>query len=256
MPDIIEIKNGIFKSSDGELIMYDQIIARAPGIVFLHGLKSDREGTKSTQLYKYCKENRRSFLGFDMFGHGKSSGNFANSSISRWTDDAIQIITNICQGPQLIVGSSMGGWIMLNIAIRMGTDILGLIGIAAAPDFTENLIWNKLTDKQKAVMLKNGELPMPTAYQEEPYNIGLILLKDGRKHLLLKRKIAFDGPVVLLHGTMDQEVPWDTSIKIAEQLTSTDVKVILVKNGEHNLSKDDDINLIINSIETVYTKIA
>jgi pimeloyl-ACP methyl ester carboxylesterase len=186
-----------------------------------------------------------------MFGHGNSSGDFTNASVSRWTEDALQIITKVCEGPQIIVGSSMGGWIMVNIAQKLEKTIAGLIGVAVAPDFTEDLLWNHFTDKQKSDVLRNGEIAMPSNYQEEPYNIGLQLIEDGRRNLVLKKGVSFNGPVILLHGTLDQEVPWQTSVRLAEKITSSDVKVVLVKNGEHNLSRPSDISLIINSIETV-----
>lgn len=248
-------QKNILTRSDGATIAYDQIAGDGPGVVFLHGLKSDRRGTKASHLYSYCQSCGRPFLTLDMFGHGDSSGNFVDGSISRWTEDAVTAIDALTSGPQIIVGSSMGGWVMLSTALARPDRVAGLIGIAAAPDFTESLIWDVLTEEERAAFIESGRLTMPTAYQEEPYEIGYRLIEDGRKNLLLSTAIPLSGPVHLLHGFADEDVPWAVSVTTAEQLESEDVSVTLIKDGAHNLSRPSDLDLLTQSLETMFKKV-
>lgn len=248
-------QKNILTRSDGATIAYDQISGAGPGVVFLHGLKSDRSGTKAAHLMAYCAASRRPFITFDMFGHGDSSGAFVDGSITRWTEDALAVIDALTEGPQILIGSSMGGWVMLNTALARPDRIKGMIGIAAAPDFTETLIWDSLSEDQRQAVVTTGRLEMPSEYQEEPYDIGLRLIEDGRSNLLLNNSISFSGPVRLLHGLMDEDVPWQVSVTITERLTSEDVTVTLVKDGAHNLSRPDDLELLTETLESVLTKV-
>ena len=248
-------QKNILTRSDGATIAYDQIEGVGPGLVFLHGLKSDRRGTKAAHLLQYCTQTGRPFVTFDMFGHGDSSGDFIDGSISRWTDDALDVIDTLTEGPQVLIGSSMGGWVMLQTALARADRIKGLIGIAAAPDFTETLIWDALSAEQRDVFNTDGRLKMPSDYQEDPYDIGLTLIEDGRANLLLNAPIPFAGPVRLLHGLVDDDVPWQVSVTTAECLTSEDVTVTLVKDGKHNLSRPDDLDLLTETLDTVIAKV-
>lgn len=248
-------QKNILTRSDGATIAYDQIEGVGPGVVFLHGLKSDRGGTKAAHLLQYCTQTGRPFVTFDMFGHGDSSGDFIDGSISRWTDDALDVIDTLTEGPQVLIGSSMGGWVMLQTALARADRIKGLIGIAAAPDFTETLIWDALSAEQRDAFNTDGRLKMPSDYQEDPYDIGLTLIEDGRANLLLNAPIPFAGPVRLLHGLVDDDVPWQVSVTTAECLTSEDVTVTLVKDGKHNLSRPDDLDLLTETLDTVIAKV-
>ena len=248
-------QKNILTRSDGATIAYDRIAGDGPGVVFLHGLKSDRGGTKAAHLLNYCTATGRPFVTFDMYGHGESSGDFVDGSISRWTDDALAVIDTLTDGPQVLIGSSMGGWVMLKTALARPDRIKGLIGIAAAPDFTETLIWNTLSKEQQDAVVATGHLTMPSEYQEEPYDIGLTLIEDGRSNLLLHKPIPFTGPARLLHGLVDEDVPWQVSVKTAKCLTSDNVAVSLVKDGKHNLSRPNDLDLLTETLETVLAKV-
>ncbi|MDG2242088.1 MAG: alpha/beta hydrolase [Rhodospirillaceae bacterium] len=249
-------QKNILTRSDGATIAYDRIKGDGPGVVFLHGLKSDRGGTKAAHLFQYCAKVGRPFVTFDMFGHGESAGNFIDGSISRWTDDTLDVIDTLTEGPQVLIGSSMGGWVMLQAALARAECIKGLIGIAAAPDFTETLIWEALSPAQRDAFQAEGRLRMPSDYQEDPYDIGLTLIENGRSNLLLNAPIPFAGPVRLLHGLVDEDVPWQVSVKTAECLTSEDVNVTLVKEGKHNLSRPNDLDLLTKTLDAVITKIS
>ncbi len=249
------IQAGSLSRSDGATIAFDQISGEGPGVIFLHGLKSDRGGTKAAHLMQHCQNRNTPFVTFDMFGHGESSGDFVQGSISHWTGDALAILDELTTGPQILVGSSMGGWVMLNTAVARADRVAGLIGIAAAPDFTEDLMWASLTERQRADFLETGLLALPTSYENEPYDIGIKLVEDGRRTLLLDAPIAFAGPVRLLHGLEDHDVPWQTSIKTAEQLTSDDVTLTLVKDGLHNLSRPQDLDLLTSTLDGLLAQI-
>lgn len=248
-------QKSILPRSDGATIAYDQIEGIGPGIVFLHGLKSDRRGTKASHLFDYCKASGRSFLTLDMYGHGDSSGDFIDGSITRWTEDAVAAIDDLTTGPQILVGSSMGGWVMLKAALTRPDRIAGLIGIAAAPDFTETLIWNSLSEDERAEVENTGRLTMPTSYEEDPYDIGFTLIEDGRANLLLANPIPFTGPAHFLHGLADEDVPWTVSVQIAECLESTDAHATLVKDGAHNLSRPNDLDLLTRSLRVILEKV-
>ncbi|MEQ9445059.1 MAG: alpha/beta hydrolase [Rhodospirillaceae bacterium] len=249
------IQSASLTRSDGATIAFDQIHGEGPGVIFLHGLKSDRGGTKAAHLMRYCQSKNIPYLTFDMFGHGESSGDFVQGSITRWTEDALAILDELTTGPQILVGSSMGGWVMLKTALARTNRVAGLIGIAAAPDFTEDLMWVSLTQDQREAFLETGRLSLPTSYEDEPYDIGIKLIEDGRCALLLKAPIAFTGPVRLLHGLEDSDVPWQTAVKISEQLTSNDVTLTLVKDGLHNLSRPQDLDLLTSTLDGLVAKV-
>ncbi|MFQ5764075.1 MAG: alpha/beta hydrolase, partial [Rhodospirillales bacterium] len=166
---------------------------------------------------------------------------FEDGTIGRWADDAVFVLDELTEGPQVLVGSSMGGWIMLLAALARPERIAGLIGTAAAPDFTEDMIPAQLSPEQRAALEKDGFTEIPNCYDDEPYRIAKTLIDEGRDHLLLRREIPLDCPIRLIHGTEDEDVPWRTSQKIAEMLRSTDVEVTFVKNGDHRLSEPRDL---------------
>ena len=227
----------------GHALAYARTPGAAPGVVFLGGFMSDMAGTKATFLEAHCRARGQAFLRFDYAGHGASEGTFNDGTIGRWADDAIAVLDALTEGPQVLVGSSMGGWIMLEVALARPQRIAALLGIAAAPDFTEELIWNTLTDAQKATLEHDGFLSAPSQYGGA-YRYTKALIADGRERLRLRGKIPIHSPVRLLHGQQDPDVPWHTSMRLSEQLTATDVQVTLLKDGDHRLSRPQDLSLL------------
>lgn len=231
----------ILSRNDGATLAYRRVSGGAPGIVFLAGLRSDMTGTKAGYLHAYCRRRGHGYVRFDYFAHGASSGNFAEGTVGRWAADAIAVIDQLTEGPQILVGSSLGGWIMLLAARARPERIYGLVGIAAAPDATENLLWPRLNPAQREEILTSGKVSLPSDYDPGGYTYYLAMIEEGKRHLVMRAPIVFDGPVRLLHGMHDASVPWQTSLRVAEQLTSRDVAVTLVKNGDHRLSGEADL---------------
>ena len=225
----------------GATIAYRRLDGKTPGVMFLGGLMSDMQGTKALELENYCRAAGRAFIRFDYQGHGESSGNFADGTIGSWAEDALAVFDECTEGSQILVGSSMGGWTMLLTALARPSRVAGMIGVAAAPDFTEDLMWNRFDDVIRGTLERDGVYYEPSEYGDEPYTITKALIEDGRKHLLLRRPIALHCPVRLLHGMRDVSVPWMTSSRIAEKLMAEDVRIFLVKDGDHRLSRDRDI---------------
>ena len=223
--------------------------AKRPGIVFLGGFKSDMTGTKASTLDEFCHARGLGFLRFDYSGHGASSGDFRDGTISRWFADALAAFDRLTEGPQILVGSSMGGWIMLLLARARTARIAGLVGLAPAPDFTEELIWRTLSEDDRAKMLREGKLEQPSEYSSDPYVITQALIEDGRSNLLLGRPIAIDVPVRLLHGLNDRDVPHTISLRIQERLTAQDVVVQLIKDGDHRLSRPQDLERLCAAVD-------
>jgi pimeloyl-ACP methyl ester carboxylesterase len=225
--------------------------AKVPGIVFLSGFKSDMTGAKASALDDFCHVRGFGFLRFDYSGHGASSGDFLDGTISRWFADALAAFDRLTEGPQILVGSSMGGWIMLLLALARPARIAGLIGLAPAPDFTEQLIWGNLTQNDRARLLKDGKLELPSDYSSDPTVITRALIEDGRKHLLLDSPIAIEAPVRLLHGLNDRDVPHHFSLRLQEQLSSQDVVVQLIKDGDHRLSRPQDLQRLCDTVDAL-----
>jgi pimeloyl-ACP methyl ester carboxylesterase len=198
-------------------------------------------GTKASFLEGYCRSREHAFVRFDYFGHGGSSGEVALGTIGRWADDAVAVLDALTEGPQIIVGSSMGGWVMLLAALARPERVQALVGIAAAPDFTEDLVWPRLDARQQRECRETGSVTLPSKYDPSGYTYALGLFEDGRRHLVMRDEIPLLCPVRLLHGMFDDGVPWRTSLCLAEHLASRDVVVILVKEGDHRLSKEADL---------------
>src|SRR5436190_13257881 len=234
---------------DGAAIAYHRIEGGAPGIVFLGGYRSDMTGTKALFLEGYCRRRGQAYLRFDYFGHGVSSGDFALGTIGRWRDDAVAVIDSLTEGPQILVGSSMGGWIMLLAALARPERIAALTGIAAAPDFTEELLPKRLTPAQRREIEERGAVTLSSDYDPAGYLYTRALIEDGREHLLLGAPIPLDMPVRLLHGLGDASVPWQLSLRLAERLASRDVVVTLVKRGDHRLSSEPDLARLAQTLD-------
>ena len=206
-------------------------------------------GTKATFLDEFCATRGLGYVRFDYSGHGESSGRFEEGTIGTWVEDAVAIIDRVTEGPLLLVGSSMGGWIMLLAALARPKRIAGLVGLAPAPDFTEALMWNALTDDGRNRLLEAGSLEMPSDYSEEPTIITRTLIEEGRRHLLLSAPIGIRCPVRLLHGMADPDVPYQLSLELAERLVSNDVCVTLIKDGDHRLSRAEDLALLGDTLD-------
>jgi pimeloyl-ACP methyl ester carboxylesterase len=234
---------GRLDRGDGVELAWAREEGRSPQVVFLPGFRSDMTGEKATALTAYCAARGQAMLRFDYSGHGASGGRFEDGTIGRWAADALAVIDRQSEGPLVLVGSSMGGWIALLAARARPQRVAGLIGIAAAPDFTELLMWQAMSFEQRATLMRDGVLRVPSQYGE-PYPITRALIEEGRNHLLLNASIALDCPVRLLHGQCDPDVPWEFALRIADQLTSQDVRTILVKDGDHRLSRPQDLELL------------
>ena len=227
----------------------------APGVVFLGGFMSDMTGTKAMALEDHCRARGLSFLRFDYLGHGQSSGAFVDGTIGRWADDAIAAIDNLTEGPQVLVGSSMGGWIMLLAALARPARIAGLLGIAAAPDFTEDLIRHGLDQGQRATLMDEGVLNLASDDGEAPYAITRSLIEEARDHLLLGGPIALACPVRLLQGMADRDVPWRSALNLTDKLAGNDVEVTLIKGGDHRLSEARDLERLCRALDGLIEEI-
>lgn len=232
---------GILTRRDGATIAYHRLTGNCPGVVFLTGFRSDMTGTKALFIEDYCRRRGQAFLRFDYFAHGASSGEVALGRIGRWAEDAVAVIDSLTEDRQILLGSSMGGWIMLLAALARTERIQALVGIAAAPDFTEDLLWPRLDAAQRKECRETGAVSLPSKYDPDGYTYQLGLFEDGRRHLVMRAAIPLRCPVRLLHGLLDDAVPWQTSLRLAERLTSRDVVITLVKEGDHRLSSEADL---------------
>jgi len=236
---------------DGATIAYRRLAGASPGIIFLGGFRSDMTGTKALFLEDYCRNRGRGFLRFDYFGHGASSGDFSRGTIGRWREDAIAVVDSLTTGPQILVGSSMSGWIMLLAALARPGRVAALVGIAGAPDFTEELLWPRLTAAQRQTIMAEGRVVLPSDFDPAGYLYTRALIEDGQRYLLLGGPIPLDIPVRLLHGMRDESVPWQLSLRLAERLTGRDVAVTLVKDGDHRLSTPSDLALLAQTLDAL-----
>ena len=208
-------------------------------------------GTKANALAGACAAAGRAFVRFDYFGHGQSTGDFTAGTIGRWRDDAIAVLDELTDGAQVLVGSSMGGWIMLLAALARPGRIHALVGVAAAPDFTEDLMWQRYDNEARDALETAGVYHEPNPYDDEPTPVTMRLIDEGRQHLVLRAPIAIGAPVRLLHGEADAEVPCATSLRLAEALESRDVTTTLVKGGNHRLSREPDLARLVATVEEV-----
>ena len=232
---------------DGRRIAFRHAEGAGPTLVFLPGYISDMTGSKATALFDWAEARGRAALLLDYSGCGESPGDFAAGTLSRWRDEVVALIEARCEGPVVLVGSSMGGWLMLLAALALGERVAALVGIAAAPDFTD---WG--VDAVQQAALAKGE----TVLQENPYGpaptpIHPGFWADAQAHRVLGGEIALTCPVRLLHGQRDSDVPFEVSLRLARHLRSEDVQVALVKDGDHRLSRDTDIALLLRTIEAL-----
>ncbi len=234
---------GRLECGNGAALAWIRSDGAEPTVVFLPGFRSDMTGDKATSLADFCAARGQAMLRFDYSGHGASSGDFLDGTIGTWAADALAVIDALTEGPLILVGSSMGGWIALLTALVRPDRVAALIGVAAAPDFTQRLIWESMAPSERATLEREGVLYVPSQYGD-PTPITRALIQDGANHLVLTGPIPIRCPVRLLHGQADPDVPWELALRIAEQVETPDVRITLVKDGEHRLSRPSDLALL------------
>lgn len=239
----------------GRRIAYNQSAGHRsdgrPGVVFLGGFKSDMGGTKAVHLEAWAKAQGRAFLRFDYSGHGESSGDFLDGCIGDWFTDALCAITTLTSGPQVLVGSSMGGWISLLVTRTIPDRIAGFVGIAPAPDFTEDSMWERFTEEQRQDLATKGFVSEPSDYAPEPYILTAKLIEDGRNHLVLRTPLSLPFPVRILQGTADTDVPPSVALRLLDHAQCPDAQLLLVKGADHRFSTSACLDLMTRAVAEV-----
>lgn len=243
------MEHDILQTADGRRIAYRRTEGASPGVVFLGGFRSDMSGTKASHLEDWARSRSRAFLRLDYTGHGLSSGAFEEGSIGDWARDASDAVDALTEGPQILVGSSMGGWIAFLLARWMPERVAGLVGIAAAPDFTEDSMWAGFDAAQKRALAEEGRVEVPSEYSDDPYPITARLIEDGRHHLLLRSELALPFPVRLLQGMADVDVPMGVAVRLAEHATCADLRLTLVKGADHRFSAPAELAMITAALD-------
>jgi pimeloyl-ACP methyl ester carboxylesterase len=225
----------------------------APGLFWLGGFKSDMKGTKAEALDRWAEAHQRACVRFDYSGHGESSGDFREGTIGLWLEDSLAVYTRFARGPQVVVGSSMGGWLALLLARRLreqkdAAPIAGMVLIAPAVDFTEELMWKEFSPAIKREIEKQGFWMRPSQYGEDAYPITKGLIEEGRKHLMLDGLIETGCPVHVLQGVQDPDVPWRHAVELVSRFSRDDVVLTLIKDGDHRLSRPEDIERLISAV--------
>ncbi len=228
---------------------------RGPGLIWLGGFKSDMKGTKAQALDQWAKGQGRACIRFDYSGHGESGGDFADGTIGRWLEESRAVFETFCDGPFIAIGSSMGGWISLLLAralrersVQATGTLCGLVLIAPAVDFTEALMWQRFTPEIKNQIEQTGSWQRPSEYSQEPYLITRQLIEEGRNHLLLGGLIETGCPVRILQGVKDEDVPWQHAVSLVSRIARDDVVLTLVKDGDHRLSRPEDIERLLAAV--------
>ena len=245
--------SGRLDRGDGTELAWIKSDGIGPAVVFLPGFRSDMNGDKATAMAKFCASRGHAMLRFDYSGHGASSGQFENGTIGIWAQDALMVLDRLTEGKVILVGSSMGGWLALLTALQRPDRVAAIVGVAAAPDFTEKLMWDAMTFEERAKLMREGILRVPSQYGE-PTPITRALIEDGRAHLLLDGPIPLDCKLRLLHGQADPDVPWEMALRIAERVVSTDVRITLIKDGDHRLSRPGDLAVLRRTVVALLTQ--
>ena len=248
MTDDLSAPPGRLILQDGVALAYRRVEGDGPGVLWLGGFKSDMTGTKAQALAEWAAREGRAYLRFDYFAHGESEGRWEDAVIGRWRADALAVLDALTEGPQVLVGSSMGGWIALLAALARPERIKALVLIAPAPDFTEELMWKTFPFHVREAIEKEGRWAQPSDYGE-PYLITKSLIEEGRDWLLLDRPIPIEVPVRILQGWADQDVPWSHAMRLFEALQSADVQIRINKAGDHRLSEPADLARLIAAVD-------
>lgn len=239
--------------TDARAIAVRAVDGAAPGLFWLGGFKSDMKGTKAEALARFAQARGRAIVRFDYSGHGESRGAFTDGTIGRWLEESLAVFSRFCRGPQVVIGSSMGGWLALLLARELrrssAASIAGLVLIAPAVDFTEELMWKRFSPAVRQEIESKGFWSRPSQYGEEPYPITHGLIEDGRRHLLLGGLIETGCPVRILQGVEDPDVPWGHAVELVSRLAQDDVVLTLVKDGDHRLSRPEDIERLIAAVD-------
>ncbi len=246
MPDAADF----FQGPNGRLA-YRRRNGAGPGVVWLGGFRSDMLGTKAEFLDEWARENARSYLRFDYSGHGESEGLFTDGAISAWAADALSVLDELTSGPQILIGSSMGGWVTALLAKQRPERIAGIVFIAPAPDFTELLMWPAFTETQRETIMREGKLEQPSDYSDEPEIITKKLIEDGRANLVMTGDISIACPVRIIQGMKDDAVPYAHALRFAQMLQSEDIEITLTPNGDHRLSEPPDLSRLAHVLETL-----
>jgi pimeloyl-ACP methyl ester carboxylesterase len=241
---LLELAAQYINRADGVRLAYRYLPGRGPTLVFLPGYKSDMQGGKAQALAAWAADQGLGLLRMDYSGCGESDGAFEDGTLDIWRDDVLAVIAEAKIGPIILIGSSMGGWLMLLVAEKLGDQVAAMVGIAAAPDFTD---WD-FDAADRATIAATGRIERPSDYGYDPMVITQDFWQSGQSNLRLAGAVAMDCPVRLIHGQCDPDVPWETSLKLAAALRSSDVQTILVKDGDHRLSRDQDIALLIDVV--------
>lgn len=236
---------------DGATIAYHVVQGRTPTVVFFGGFRSDMTGTKAMALDAWARRTGQGYVRFDYFAHGRSSGDFHDGTIGRWLDDSLTVVDTVTTGKLVLIGSSMGGWLSLLVARDRPARVSGWIGIAVAPDFTEELMLTRLSADQLASLKRDGILRRPSRYSDEPDILTWRLIEEGRKHLVLRAPLRIAGPVHLFHGLKDPDVPWELSQRVLQHIESPDVAATFTKDGDHRLSTPPDIARLLAAVEAM-----
>ena len=235
--------------ADGEELAWRRVRGLSPTVLWLGGFHSDMSGTKAEHLAAWAHRNHRDFLRFDYFGHGASSGDFTKGTIGRWRDDVLAVLDDLTTGPVCVVGSSMGGWLALLAAKARPVRIADLVLIAPATDFTERLMGPGLPPEAKAALARDGQWTRPSPYEDGGYVVTAELLEEGRRWCLLDQPISFSGRVRILQGTEDPDVPWTHALQTFQALTATDMTFTLIRDGDHRLSRPQDLELLSATLD-------
>jgi pimeloyl-ACP methyl ester carboxylesterase len=254
MPDDVKFLD-VGTGAERRSIAVRAAAGRSPGLFWLGGFHSDMRGTKAEALARFAAEKGRAIVRFDYSAHGESRGDWAAGTIGRWHEESVAVFTAFCRGPQVVIGSSMGGWLALLLARALrdakapAASIAGMVLIAPAVDFTEELMWKKLSPAVKQEIETKGAWSRPSAYGDEPYLITRGLIEEGRRHLLLGSLIETGCPVRILQGVEDPDVPWGHAVELVSRFAHDDVVLTLVKDGDHRLSRREDIDRLIAAVE-------
>ena len=246
----------ILTRPDGSTIAYHKTDGMSPGVVFLSGFMSDMTGGKALFVEEFCRKRGQAFLRFDYFGHGQSSGAFIDGTIGRWADDTAFALDHLTEGPQVLVGSSMGGWLMLLAALARPERVAGLVGIAPAPDFTEDLLIHQFSAEQLQAIERDGVVYVHSLYGPEPTPFTKKLIEDGKAQLVLRRKMPLTCPLRILQGMRDPDVPWQTALRISEMWAGDDVEIHFIKDGDHRLSRPQDLARLARTLDALLEGLA